>query len=193
MLTSKGNETMTHVHRPSLTEKLFFLISGIVVSVPVALFFEVYATTHLSNLFSELQTEILIIAILAPIIEEFAKAYPLFYRHGESQKSIFTLGFLVGLGFGITEFFEYVLILHVSPLVRLPGIFFHASTTSIIAYGIATKRAALFYLAAVLLHSSINLVAIFALAGLPYALLLTTTFSLCLILYTRTSEKMIDY
>lgn len=183
---------MAHAHRPGLREKLFFLSSGIIVSVPVAFFFEP-STTFLSNFFPKLQAEILAIAILAPVIEEFAKAYPLFYRHGESQKSIFTLGFLVGLGFGVTEFFEYVVLLNVSPLVRLPGIFFHASLTSIIAYGVATKRAGVFYLAAVFLHSSINLLAIFDLAGLPYALLLTTTFSLCLILYTKTSENMVDY
>ena len=78
-------------------------------------------------------------AIAAPFIEEFTKDYPLFYRHGESERSIFTLGFLVGLGFGVSEFFVYVLALGVLILIKVPGIFFHAASTSISAYGIAKK------------------------------------------------------
>lgn len=100
-------------------------------------------------------------AISAPLIEEFAKAYPLFHRHGETEKSIFILGFLVGLGFGISEFFLYVLIYGVPILFRLPGIFFHAASTSITAYGIAAKRPARFYLIAVALHFSNNFSALF--------------------------------
>jgi RsiW-degrading membrane proteinase PrsW (M82 family) len=192
-----GTKTVAKLHTPSLAEKLFFLASGIIVSIPMALFFEPSAT-FLSNFFSSrIQAEILSIAILAPLVEEFAKAYPLFYRHGESQKSLFTLGFLVGVGFGTTEFFEYVVFLAISPLVRLPGIFLHASFTSITAYGIATKRSARFYLIAFSLHSSINSLAI---AALPeslswgiYTAILATTFLLTWTLYRRTSEKIIDY
>lgn len=183
---------MAQVHRPSIREKLFFLASGIVVSIPMAVFFEP-STAFLSNYLPELQAEILSIAILPPLIEEFAKAYPLFYRHGESQRSLFTLGFLVGLGFGITEFLEYVLLLNVSPLVRLPGIFFHAALTSIVTYGIATKRSALFYLIALVFHSSINFIAVFDLSNILYATIMVTAYFLSLTLYRKTSEKMIDY
>ena len=75
---------MTHTHKPGLSEMLFFLVSGVIASVPIALFFEP-STSFLSSFFSSSQAEVLSIAVLAPFIEEFAKAYPLFYRHGESQ------------------------------------------------------------------------------------------------------------
>jgi RsiW-degrading membrane proteinase PrsW (M82 family) len=90
--------------------------------------------------------------IFPPFIEEFAKAYPLFYRHGETRRSIFTLGFLTGLGFGITEFLFYVFGQGAPVFVRLPSIFFHAASASIIAYGIATKRPMRYYVIAVFLH-----------------------------------------
>jgi len=167
---------------------LFFLSSGIIVSIPMALFFEPSAD-FLRNFFPEMQAEILGVAVLAPIIEEFAKAYPLFYRHGESQKSLFMMGFLVGIGFGITEFFGYVLLLGISPLVRLPGIFFHVALTSIIAYGIATRQSMLFYLISVFLHFSINLLAIFDITGLPIALVLVTAFLFSFFLYNKASEQ----
>jgi RsiW-degrading membrane proteinase PrsW (M82 family) len=171
---------------------LFFLGSGVIVSIPMALFFEP-STSFLSNYFPPLEAEILAIAILAPIIEEFAKAYPLFYRHGESQKSLFTMGFLVGVGFGIVEFFAYVLLAGYPWYVRLPGIFFHSALTSIVAYGIAAKHSTTFYLIAVFFHSSNNFIAIFGGPVLLYALLLATTFSLSFLLYSKASERVIDY
>ena len=134
--------------------------------------------------------------IFAPFIEEFAKAFPLFYRHGETQRSIFTLGFLVGLGFGVVEFFIYVFVLNVPFEFRLPGIFFHAATTSIIAYGVATKRTLWFYLIAVFLHFSLNFAAFLNRTGsygdlsfvLAYAIA-ASTFFLSWRLFLRTSEK----
>lgn len=66
------------------------------------------------------------------------------------------LGFLVGLGFGISEFFVYVFVYEASFVLRLPGILFHAASTSIVSYGIATKRPRYFYLVAVLLHATNN-------------------------------------
>jgi RsiW-degrading membrane proteinase PrsW (M82 family) len=53
----------------------------------------------LSRFLPSFEAEVLVIAVLAPLIEESAKAYPLFYRHGESQKSSWTMGLLVGFGF----------------------------------------------------------------------------------------------
>ncbi len=131
-------------------------------------------------------------AILGPLTEEFAKAYPLFYRHGETEKSIFTLGFLVGLGFGISEFFVYVLMLGAPILVRLPGIFFHAASTSITTYGIATNRPVRFYLIAVVLHFSNNFSALFG----PFwyiggAAAVVATCFLSWRLYRKTSERIV--
>jgi RsiW-degrading membrane proteinase PrsW (M82 family) len=177
------------LHKPSLKEKLFFFSSGIIVSVPMASFFEsLFVLPIAPSLVS-----VLTIVVFAPLIEEFAKAYPLFYRHGETKKSIMTLGFLVGLGFGIIEFLEYVLIFHVPFIFRLPGIFFHAASTSIVGYGIANKKPALFYLVAVVLHFSNN----FAVEFIPYVPLLLIIFVGTLAswwyLYQETPETMIPY
>ena len=104
-----------------------------------------------------------------------------------------TLGFLVGLGFGIIEFLEYVLILKVPFFFRLPGIFFHAASTSIVGYGIANKKPAAFYLIAVALHFSNNVSALFA----PYESLILIIFTMALYfwwyLYQKTPETIIPY
>lgn len=196
MPSTENNRTTIPFHRPGLEEMLFFLFSGILVSIPIAFFFEP-AAGFLKIYFNLSNSDVVVLAvvILAPLIEELAKAYPLFFRHGESQRSIMMLGFLVGLGFGITEFFEYVFIIGASPLVRLPGIFFHASSNTVIAYGVATKQSAMFYFVAVLFHFSINFLALstFDFSNLLYGLVLTITYLLALMLYNRASEKMIPY
>lgn len=158
----------------------------------MALFFESFST-DLQSLFPPLEADILAIVLLAPIIEEFAKAYPLFYRHGESQKSLFLMGFLVGLGFGIIEFFAYVVLVGVPWYVRLPGLFFHAALTSIVAYGIAARHSAAFYLLGVFFHASVNFIAVLKLSFLLYGLLLTMAFSLSFLLFSRASERVIQY
>lgn len=171
---------------------LFFLASGIIVSIPMALFFEP-STTFLGRYFSDVTSLILAVVILAPIIEEFAKAYPLFYRHGESQRSLFSMGFLVGLGFGIVEFLAYVIIVGVPWYVRVPGLFFHAALTSIVAYGIAEKHATGFYLLAVFFHASVNLLAVLEVSFLLYGVFLGTVFVLSFLLYSRASEQVTQY
>lgn len=159
-MTMATQDSMTiPLHKPKLPEKLFFLLSGIVVSIPLTLFINTFSDYLVFSMPAE-YTTIVSIGILAPFIEEFSKAYPLLYRHAETERSIFTLGFLVGLGFGIAEFVEYVVLFQEPIVVRLPGIFFHASTTSIIAFGIGKKRPFLFYLLAVALHLSNNLLAL---------------------------------
>lgn len=177
------------LHKPSLKEKLFFFSSGIIVSIPLASFFESVFASSISPTYASLFT----IAVLAPIIEEFGKAFPLFYRHGETKKSIMTLGFLVGLGFGIVEFLEYVLILQVPFIVRLPGLFFHAASTSIIGYGIANKKPTAFYLIAVSLHFANNIIALYA----PYQSLILIIFAVTLYiwwyLYKKTTDTIIPY
>lgn len=192
MGASQANEISDSIHRPSLEEKLFFLSSGVITSVPLTLFVGTFADS-LCVVLPLTYATICSVAIFTPFIEEFAKAYPLFYRHGETEKSLFSLGFLVGLGFGITEFLLYVLVLNGSTFVRLPGILFHAASTSITAYGIATKRPWVFYLIAVTLHFANNIAAIFSplwfVVG-PVTIAITYFYSWYL--YSRTSEKTIE-
>lgn len=147
------------LHKPSLKELAFFFASGILVSIPFAYFFENLVPAELSAA--------LFVILLAPFIEELAKVFPLFYRHGETERSIVTLGLLIGLGFGIAEFAEYVIFLGVPPIARLPGIVFHASSATITAYGIAKKNPIPYYLMAVLLHVANNF---FALTGDVFSL-----------------------
>ena len=134
---------MATVSKESLGEKLFFFLSGIVVGVPVALFFE--SVSHLWF------TTLGVATVIAPLVEEFAKADPLFYRHEKTAKSLVLLGLLSGLGFGIAEFFVYVQ-RGVPFLIRLPAIAFHAAGTSIVGYGVYRRRAIRYYFLAVALH-----------------------------------------
>lgn len=71
------------------TEKFFFFLSGLVVGVPVALFFE-----SISHLWF---TTLGVATLVAPIVEEFAKADPLFYRQERTGRSLMILGLLSGL------------------------------------------------------------------------------------------------
>jgi len=179
-------------YKPDLREKLFFFISGIIISVPFTFFFGQF-TDYLCIVLPLLFASICSTAVFTPLIEEFAKAYPLFYRHCETERSLFTLGFLVGLGFGISEFFVYVLVLGAPFLLRLPAIFFHAASTSIVAYGIARKKILPFYLLAVFLHFLNNFSAFYGLfwfVGGGLALILTYYFSWRL--YKHTSEEAIE-
>jgi RsiW-degrading membrane proteinase PrsW (M82 family) len=141
------------IHKPSLRELAFFFSSGILVSIPFTLFF--------AQLYTFIPSAIAIV-FLAPFIEELAKVFPLFYRHGETERSYVVLGVLIGLGFGISEFVLYVFVLGVPFVARIPGIIFHASSASITAYGIAKKNPLPYYLIAVSLHIANNF---FALTG----------------------------
>ena len=191
MGASQENVVSVPVHRPSLQEKLFFLLSGILTSVPLTLFVGTF-TDSLCVALPIFYAQVCSVALFTPFVEEFAKAFPLFYRHCETTRSLFTLGFIVGLGFGFTEFLLYVFALDQSIFVRLPAIFFHAASTSITAYGIGTNRPWLFYLVAVGLHFAINFAAFF-----PFSLwllvgptTLSVTYLLSWYLYKRTSESL---
>jgi RsiW-degrading membrane proteinase PrsW (M82 family) len=175
------------LHKPSWKELIFFFASGILVSIPFATFFEgLYPTT----LFS---VSVLII-ILAPFIEELAKVFPLFYRHGETERSIVTIGLLIGLGFGIAEFFEYVFILGVPFIARVPGVIFHTSSASITAYGIAKKNPLPYYLIAVSLHVTNNFFALISNNYIGVAAELAVLITVYLIawqLYHKSSKEKI--
>jgi RsiW-degrading membrane proteinase PrsW (M82 family) len=139
------------LHKPTSKELAFFFVSGILVSIPFALVFE-----QLSSLVSIA----LSIVILAPFIEELAKVFPLFYRHGETERSIVTLGILIGLGFGISELVLYVFLSGAPLIDRIPGVIFHASSAGITGYGIAKKNPLPYYLIAVILHITNNFFAL---------------------------------
>jgi RsiW-degrading membrane proteinase PrsW (M82 family) len=142
-------------NHPDLNEKLFFFISGIIISIPFTVFFQNLGSM-LGNYMTEFYAVLWSVAVLAPIIEEFGKAYPLFFRHGETEKSLFLIGFLIGLGFGLAEFFLYVLVFDVPPIIRLPGLIFHAANTAIVAYGVSKNQTLRYYFVAVFLHFLYN-------------------------------------
>jgi RsiW-degrading membrane proteinase PrsW (M82 family) len=139
------------LHKPTRKELLFFFASGILVSIPFALVFE-QVSSFVSITLS--------IVFLAPFIEELAKVFPLFYRHGETERSIVTLGILIGLGFGISELILYVFLSGAPLIDRIPGVIFHASSAGITGYGIAKKNPLPYYAIAVILHVTNNFFAI---------------------------------
>jgi RsiW-degrading membrane proteinase PrsW (M82 family) len=174
------------LHKPSLKELIFFFSSGILVSIPFALFF--------SN-FYPLFPAALAVILVAPFVEELAKVFPLFYRHGETERSLVTLGILIGLGFGISEFFLYVFILDVPLIVRIPGLIFHASSAAVTAYGIAKKKPLPYYLTSVLLHAANNFFAVESVTSigiLAELIILITVYLLAWHFYHKASaEKMV--
>ena len=91
------------VHKPDIKEKICFLGAGLLMSVTFNPFF-----SDLSNALcvalSLLFAQVCAIVIFAPFVEKVAKVLPLFYRHGETERSIVDLGILVGVGSGVTEF-----------------------------------------------------------------------------------------
>jgi RsiW-degrading membrane proteinase PrsW (M82 family) len=134
----------------SAAEKLFFFLSGIVVGAPVAFLFEM--TSHLWF------TTFGVVTIVAPFVEEFAKANPLFFRYERPAKSLLLFGFLAGLGFGLAESIVYVLS-GVPFIARLPAIGFHAAGTTIVAYGVFKRATLKYYFVSVGLHFLNNLFA----------------------------------
>ena len=102
--------TSLSLHKPDFKEKFFFLLSGLLVSVPFTVFFSDFSNS-ICEVLPVIYEQVCSVAILAPFIEEFAKVFPIFYRHGENERSMINLGILVGLGFGITEFLLYVFVI----------------------------------------------------------------------------------
>lgn len=187
-------KTILLFHKPDLKEKIFYLLSGLLVSVPFTVFFSDFSNS-LCNFMPILFAQVCSIAIVAPFIEEFAKVFPLFYRHGETEKSIINLGILVGLGFGITEFLLYILVLDAPFFSRLPGVIFHAASTGITSYGIIKNKPLRFYILSVVLHVINNLLAIFSISvpGLFVIAIINLflTYYFAWYFYLKTSEKII--
>ena len=105
-----NEKVVLSVHKPDLKEKIFFLLAGLLVSVPFTIFFSDFSNS-LCDFMPILFAQLCSVVLLAPFIEEFAKVFPLLYRHGENERSLMTLGVLTGLGFGITEFILYTFVL----------------------------------------------------------------------------------
>ena len=182
------------IHKPDIKEKLFFLGAGLLMSVPFTLFFSDFSNS-LCVALPMIFAEVCSLVIFTPFIEEAAKVFPLFYRHGETERSILDLGILVGLGFGLTEFALYVFTLNTPILARIPGVVFHASSACITAYGIAKKKPLQFYLIAVTAHLVNNLLALFsaeiAFLYIPGLIVLVGTYLLAWRLYRKTSETIV--
>jgi RsiW-degrading membrane proteinase PrsW (M82 family) len=155
----KKGEVVIQLHKPDASEMIFFFLCGVIISIPLTLFIYQYTDSLLVGL-NPFTIALVSRVFFAPFIEEFSKAYPLFYRHGETQRSIFNLAVLVGLGFGLVELLTYVSVLGVPIIYRLPSLFFHPASTAVTAYGIATKRPLPFYFIAVFLHFANNYLAL---------------------------------
>ena len=190
---SRGILISRRIQGLELGKKAFFFVSGVIISIP----FTIYAKNLTNPLLFDFLKRIFYIrlfstAIFTPIIEEFAKAYPLLHRQGDTRKSLLPLGFLVGLGFGINELLIYVLERGATIHSRLPVIFFHAATTTITAYGIRRNRPFLPYLIAVSLHSALNLAALYHLFWLTsgYPIMLAT-FLIAFHLNTKNSPTIV--
>jgi RsiW-degrading membrane proteinase PrsW (M82 family) len=149
------DEIVIRLHKPDANEMLFFFICGVLMSVPLTLFIDQFANSLLVS-FDAFFATLISTAVFAPFIEEFSKAFPLFYRHGETERSIFNLALCVGLGFGIVELLTYVFVVGEPLIDRLPGLFFHPASTSITAFGLAKKKPLPYYMIAVALHFSNN-------------------------------------
>jgi len=181
-------------HKPDIKEKIFFFTSGLLVSVPFTVFFSEFSNS-LCVAMPLVFAQVCSLVIFAPFIEEVAKVFPLFYRHGETERSLLNLGILVGLGFGVSEFALYVFALGAPFISRVPAVIFHASSTGITAYSIAKKKPIPFYLIAVAFHLANNFFALFlnsfSFLYIPGLLVLISTYLLAWYLYRRTSETRV--
>ncbi len=154
--SSRLLNNLTEVHRPGVKEYLYYFVQGLIISVALTFFFENMARGLVTDFFSTQMAGFVLIVVLAPIIEEYFKVYPLFSRHAETARSQIRLGFFSGLGFGISEFFVYVFLVGAPVSVRLPGLLFHAASTSIAASGFSKHQFLQFYAIAVILHAVNN-------------------------------------
>lgn len=192
-----------HLHRPSVREKLTFLFAGIISSAPFPLVVDSVISFYLFLNWPYYQSVFILTVIAAPIVEELAKIYPLFYRHGETKKSLLTLAFYVGLGFGITEFIFYVFLAGVPFYYRLPGIFFHASSVIISAFGVGKHQFLRYFLLSIFLHAGYNFLILTAqldhlrdINSIMITILafsfVAITYVLAIIFYNRAPEEKID-
>jgi RsiW-degrading membrane proteinase PrsW (M82 family) len=186
-------ECIIPIHRPKPAEMVFFFSCGIIMSVSITFFITALLDPSITGLAAPWPA-VISLALFAPFIEEFSKIFPLYYRHGETQRSILNLAIMVGLGFAVVELLEYVLLFGAPVVIRLPGLFFHPSSTAISAYGIATRRPVPFYFLAVSLHFAANFLSIVNPLPLSLSILIVgLTVFIAYKLHGRTKEKMIAH
>lgn len=197
--TLRGIFSSRRIQGLELGKKAFFFLSGVLISISFTLHVRKFVDPLLYKipLFKGQGWKLLPIfrmAILTPFLEEFAKAYPIIYRRDHNERSLVTLGSLVGLGFGIAESIMYISGNKVSINVRLLPTLFHAASTAIAAYGLVKDRPIRSYLTAVTLHSLNNLFVVLARLGilrLPWVFsiypVLLATFSIAFYLHRKTS------
>ena len=186
-------ECVMPIHKPDSREFLFFFLCGVITSVPITLFIDNLANPLLTGLSNNAAT-LISVALFAPFIEEFSKIFPLYYRHGETERSIMQLALAVGFGFGLVEMLTYVSVYGIGILpLRLTGLVFHPASASISAYGIAAKKPLQFYLLAVLLHFANNFLAVTVTLPVSISILVVgAAVWISWMLYHRTTEKFIS-
>ena len=186
-------ECVIPIHRPNISELLFFFICGAIMSVPITLFIASLADPLLVG-FGDFTAAFLYTAFFAPFIEEFSKIFPLYYRHGETQRSVMQLALAVGLGFGLFEMITYGAVYGVEILpLRVPGLLFHPASASIAAYGIATKKPLPYYGLAVALHFANNFLAVMNPLPLSVSIIIVSiTLWISWSLYHKTKETFIN-
>ena len=158
---------------------VFAVIIGIILEAILALPFQVVGplNQYIARRFGDPDTFILILValVIAPFVEEFAKAYGVLRRQFviREPEDGFVYGATSGFGFSATENLMYGLLTFFTvgfgasiALIALRSIsssLLHASATSVTGYGIARHRlwgprfnAIPWYLAAVAMHSAFN-------------------------------------
>ncbi|MDD1767494.1 MAG: PrsW family intramembrane metalloprotease [Methanomassiliicoccales archaeon] len=160
---------------------------GAIVAVVIAIILEIVAASLLSmsivreyDIFGRDPSTItfLMVVVIAPFVEEFAKLFGLFRVSGfvDHPRSGLVFGAAVGLGFAATENMLYegsalltggVVLFLTTALVRsFSSALMHGSATSMSGYGLGRSKFGgkswfPFYLLAVLMHGAFNLFASF--------------------------------
>ncbi|TRO49402.1 hypothetical protein E2P47_01340 [Candidatus Bathyarchaeota archaeon] len=187
----KKNQISIPLHSPSWKEKMFFFISGAIIGIPVNVYFHstiIDALIGIPPFYELLISEL----ILAPFIGEFAKLFGLLYRHGETEKSLFNLAILAGLGFGIVEFIILTIDRCMSLFLCFPRIFFHPFAVAITVYGLVKHQTLKYYLVAVLLHFLYNLSIFFIVPESLFATSAAFIISILIVLITYFFAKKLE-
>ena len=150
---------MTVEYRGSFQTYSWFFLQGLIGSAFLTIIFENFASGLLLDILEPQIAKFISIVILAPLIEEYFKIYPLFRRRSGDPRTLILFGFSIGLGFGVAEFLIYVFMVNIPVLIRLPGLLFHGASTVIATMGIIKGDLAKYYTVAVIVHAAINFLA----------------------------------
>ena len=87
-----GQKAVVLFHKPDIKQKIFLFTSGLLVSVPVTVFFSEFSDS-LCVAMPLLFVQVCSLVIFAPFIEEFAKVFPLLYRQEKLKDQFWTWEF----------------------------------------------------------------------------------------------------